>query len=90
MPKLREFAIEIFVYGIKALLQLLLRQLAHGVVRRVVVDVREEDGLRERGLDVLARAAVAVAACANLRESLSVRCAACQSAGYSLCSRTSS
>ena len=40
MPKLREFAIEIFVYGIKALLQLLLGELTHGVMCWVVVDIR--------------------------------------------------
>ena len=37
-----------------------------GVVRRVLVEVGQEDGLRVRGLDVLARAAVAVPACADL------------------------
>ena len=39
MSKLRKLAIEIFIYGIKALLELLLRELAHGVMRWVVVNI---------------------------------------------------
>lgn len=66
MTELRQLAVEIFVYRIESLLQLLFRKLAHGVVGWVVVDVREKYGLREGRLDVLPRAAVTVPACTNL------------------------
>jgi hypothetical protein len=54
MSKLCKFAIEIFVNGVKPLLQFLFRQFANGVVGGVVVNVGEQDCLRERWLDVLA------------------------------------
>ena len=53
MPKFCQFAVQILIHGIKALLQLLFCKLANGVVRRIVVDVRQEDRLRERRLDML-------------------------------------
>ena len=53
MPKLRQFAVQILVHRVKSLLQLLLCQLANGIVGGVVVDIGEEDGLREGRLDVL-------------------------------------
>ena len=60
MPKLRKLAIEIFIYGIKALLELLLGQLADGVMGGVVIDIWEQNRLRERWADVFPRAAVTV------------------------------
>ena len=47
-------------------LHLLRVHLVLGVVRRVLVQVGQEDRLRVRGLDVLSRAAVAVTAGADL------------------------
>lgn len=49
MPKLCQFAIQILVHGVKALLKLLLGQLADTVVGRVMVDIWQEDGLRKGG-----------------------------------------
>ena len=66
MAELREFAVQVFIHCIKALLKFLLVQLAYWVMGRVVVHVGEQDGLREGGPDVLARAAIAVSARANL------------------------
>ena len=68
MPKLRQLAVQILIHRVKSLLQFFLRLVANRVVRGVVVDVGEKDSLRECGLDVLARAAIAVAACTNLSE----------------------
>lgn len=47
-------------------LHLLRVHLVLGIVRRVLVKVGQQDGLRVRRLDVFPRAAVAVAAGANL------------------------
>ena len=52
MPKLRQLAVQILIHRVKSLLQFFLRLVANRVVRGVVVDVREKNGLRERGLDV--------------------------------------
>lgn len=90
MPKLRQLAVQIFVHRVKSLLQLLLGLRAHWVVRRVVVDVGKEDGLRERGLDVLPRAAIAVTTCANLEEERLCVGQVERNTRYALCSRTSS
>jgi hypothetical protein len=68
VAELGQLAIQVLVHGVKALLKLLRRELADGVVRRVVVHVREEDRLREGRLDVFTRATVAMSACANLNE----------------------
>ena len=68
MTELRQFTIKVFIHRIKALLKLLLRELAHGVVGRVVVHIRQEYRLRERRLDVFTRATVSVPACANLQD----------------------
>lgn len=68
MSKLRQLAVQILIHRVKSLLQFFLRLVANRVVRGVVVDVGEKDSLRECGLDVLARAAIAVAACTNLSE----------------------
>ena len=68
VAKLGQLTVEILVHSIKALLQLLVGFGAYRVVGWVMVDVGEEDGLRKGRLNVLARATIAVAACANLRE----------------------
>lgn len=56
---------EIFVEGIEVVLQLRGVHARLVVVGGVLVEVREEDGLRVGGFDVFARAAVAVAAGAD-------------------------
>lgn len=63
---LAHLAPEVLVEGVEVVLQLARVHLVLGVVGRVLVQVREEDGLRVRGFHVLARAAVAVAAGADL------------------------
>jgi hypothetical protein len=67
VAKLRQLAVQVLVHGVEALLELRLGELADGVVRRVVVHVREQDGLRERRLDVLSGTPVSVSACTNLK-----------------------
>jgi hypothetical protein len=62
---LAHFAPEILVKRIEMILQLAGIHLVLGVVGRVLVEVGEEDRLRVGGLDVFARAAVAVAAGAD-------------------------
>ena len=63
---LAHFAPKVLVEGVEVVLQLARVHLVLGVVGRVLVEVGQEDGLRVRGLDVLAAAAVAVAAGADL------------------------
>lgn len=63
---LAHLAPEILVEGVKVVLQLARVHLVFGVVGRILVQVRQEDGLGVRGLDVLAAAAVAVPAGADL------------------------
>ena len=53
VTKLRKLAVEVLVHSVKALLQLLLGQLADGIMCGVVVYIRQKDCLRESGLDVL-------------------------------------
>ena len=53
MPKLSELTVEVLIHCVKPLLQLLLSLGAYWVVGRVVVNVGEQNRLRERGLDVL-------------------------------------
>ena len=53
MPKLGQLAVQVFVDRIKALLKFLRGQTADGIVGRVMIHVGEQNGLRERGLDVL-------------------------------------
>lgn len=67
MAELRQFTIKVFVHRIKALLELLFRELAHGVVGRIMVHIRQEYRLRERRLDVFTRATVSVPACTDLQ-----------------------
>lgn len=65
---LAQLAPEVLVKGVKVVGALLGREAVRvlGVVRRVLVHGRQEDGLRVRRLDVLARAPVAVPARADL------------------------
>jgi hypothetical protein len=64
--KLAHLAPEILVEGVEVVLQLGRVHLVLGVVGWILVEIREEDGLRVRGFDMFARAAVAVAACSYL------------------------
>lgn len=66
MAEFCELTIEVLVDRVKSFLELLLVKLADGVMRRVVVNVGQQNRLRERRLDVLARATVAVSAGTNL------------------------
>ena len=66
VSKLRQLTVEVLIYRVKALLQLLFGLVTYGVVRGVVVDVRKQDGLRECRFDVFPRATVAVAAGTDL------------------------
>jgi hypothetical protein len=65
-PVLAQLAPDVLVEGVKVHLHLLRVHLVLGVIRRVLVQVGQEDRLRVRRLDVLSRAAVAVAAGADL------------------------
>jgi hypothetical protein len=65
-PVLAQLAPDVLVKGVKVHLHLLRVHLVLRVVRRVLVQVGQQDRLRVRRLDVLARAAVAVAAGADL------------------------
>jgi hypothetical protein len=62
---LAQLAPDVLVEGVKVHLHLLWVHLVLGVVGRVLVQVGQQDGLRVRGLDVFARAAVAVTAGAD-------------------------
>lgn len=64
-PVLAQLAPNILVEGVKVHLHLLRVHLVLRVVRRVLVQVGQQDRLRVRWLDVLARAAVSVAAGAD-------------------------
>ena len=63
---LAHLAPEVLVEGVEVVLELRGREAGLVVVCGVLVEVREQDGLRVGGLDVFARAAVAVAAGADL------------------------
>ena len=65
LPILAHLAPEILVKSIEMVLQLRRIHLVFGIVRRVLVEVGEEDGLGVGGFDVFAGAAVAVAAGAD-------------------------
>lgn len=66
LPIFTHLAPEVFVEGIKVILQLRGVHLIFGVIGGVLVEVGEENGLRVRGLDVFSGAAIAVATGANL------------------------
>jgi hypothetical protein len=63
---LAQLAPNVLVEGVEVHLHLLRVHLVLRIVCRVLVQVREQDGLAVRGLDVFARAAVAVTAGADL------------------------
>lgn len=63
---LAHLAPKVLVEGVEVVLQLARVHLVFWVVGRVLVQVRQQDRLRVRGLDVLAAAAVAVPAGADL------------------------
>lgn len=63
---LAHLAPKVLVEGVEVVLQLARVHLVLGVVGRVLVQVRQEDGLGVRGFHVLAAAAVAVPAGADL------------------------
>lgn len=56
---------EILVERVKVVLQLARIHLVLGVVRRILVEVRKEDGLRVGRLDMFARTPIAVTACSD-------------------------
>jgi hypothetical protein len=66
LAELAHLTPEVLVEGVEVVLQLAGVHLDLGVVRRVLVQVGQQDGLAVRRLDVLARAAVAVPACTDL------------------------
>lgn len=61
LPILAHLAPEVLVEGIEVVLKLTGIHLVLGVVGRVLVEVREEDGLRVRRFDMFARTAIAMA-----------------------------
>jgi hypothetical protein len=63
---LAQLAPDVLVEGVEVHLHLLRIHLILGVVGRVLVQIRQQNRLRVRRLDVFARAAVAVAAGADL------------------------
>jgi hypothetical protein len=67
VSKLGKFTVQIFVYGVKTFLELLLGELADGIMCGIVIDIREKNGLRERGLDMLSRTTIPVPTSTNLR-----------------------
>jgi hypothetical protein len=62
---LAELGIEVFVEGVKVLLDLLRVQCVSGVVDWVLVDVSTENGLTELRTNMFSTASIAVSACAN-------------------------
>ena len=60
VSKLRQLAVQVLIDRVKALLKFLRGQTADRIVGRVMVHVREQDSLRECGLDVFSRAPVTV------------------------------
>ena len=66
LAELAHLAPEVLIKGIEVVLQLAGIHLVLRVVRWVLVEVREQDRLAIGGLNVLARAPVAVPACPDL------------------------
>jgi len=56
----RQLDKEIFINVVKIFLDLGLGQIAAGIMRGVMVDIGNEDGLREVGLDVFTRTAISM------------------------------
>ena len=65
LSELAHLAPEVLVEGIEVVLQLACVHLDLGVVRRVLVEIGQEDGLRVGRFDMFSRAAVAVSAGAD-------------------------
>lgn len=65
LTKFAHFTPKVLVESIKVVLKLVRVHLIFGIIRRILVEVWEKDGLRVRGLDMFARAAVSVSACAD-------------------------
>jgi uncharacterized protein YybS (DUF2232 family) len=63
---LGQFHVKVFIKEIEMLLQLFRIQLAVRIVRRVRVDIRNQDRLREHRFHVLARAFLTVTTGSNL------------------------
>ena len=72
VPKLGQFAIQVLINCIKALLKLLLGQLANGVMCRVVVNIWKQNCLRKGWFYVFSRATIPVATRANLVKTFNV------------------
>ena len=66
MAKLRKFTIEIFVYRIETLLEVFRGELANRIVCRIMIYVRQKNGLGERRTNVLSRTPVTVPISTNL------------------------
>jgi len=66
VSKLGQFTIQILIYSIKSFLELLLSELAHRVVRGVMVHIGEKNGLGEGWPNVFPGAAVSVSTGSNL------------------------
>ena len=61
MAELGQLAVKVFVDGIKSFLELQRCLLAYGIMRWVVIDIREQDRLREGRFDVFSGATISVA-----------------------------
>jgi hypothetical protein len=68
MAKLRKFAIQIFVDGVEPLLELLLGELADGIMCRIMINIWQKNGLRERWFYMLSGAPVPVPTSTDLRD----------------------
>ena len=66
VSKLCKLAVQIFVNGVEALLELFLSELADGVVCGVVINIRKKNGLREWRFDVLSRTTIPVSTSTDL------------------------
>jgi len=65
VPIFCKFAVQVFIYSIKIVLELLVGKVGVWIVSWIMVYVWEQDGLRKRRLDVFTRAAVAMPTRAN-------------------------
>ncbi len=88
MTELCQLAIQIFVYSIKPILKLFLRELADRIMCRVMIYVWQENGLGKRGLYMLSRATIPVPTGTYLGQVILGEKHNCESC--SLCNRKSS
>lgn len=65
LSKLAHLTPKVLIEGIKVVLELRGRHLELWVVSRVLIEIRQENGLRVGWLDVFSRTSVAVSACAD-------------------------